>query len=61
MGLLQDAPYSDITYKIIGAAMEVHKKLGPGHREIVYQKALSAKMLQDSLSFEEEKPIEIFI
>jgi len=61
MGLVKDAPYSDITYKIIGAAMEVHNKLGPGHKEIVYQKALSAKMLEAGLSFEEEKPIEIFI
>jgi GxxExxY protein len=61
MGLVQGAPYSDITYKIIGAAMEVHNKLGPGHKEIVYQKALSAKMLEAGLSFEEEKPIEIFI
>ena len=61
MSLVKDAPHSDITYKIIGAAMEVHNKLGPGHKEIVYQKALSAKMLEDGLSFEEEKPIEIFI
>lgn len=61
MGLAKDAPYSDITYKIIGAAMEVHNKLGPGHKEAVYQKALSAKMLEAGLSFEEEKSIEIFI
>jgi GxxExxY protein len=60
MGLAKDAPCSDITYKIIGAAMEVHNKLGPGHKEIVYQKALSAKMLEAGLSFE-EKAIEIFI
>ena len=59
--MVKDAPYSDITYKIIGAAMEVHNKLGPGHKESVYQKALSAKMLEAGLSFEEEKPIEIFI
>jgi GxxExxY protein len=61
MSLVKDAPHSDITYKIIGAAMEVHNKLGPGHKEIVYQKALSAKMLEADLSFEEEKSIEIFI
>jgi GxxExxY protein len=61
MSLVKDAPHSDITYEIIGAAMEVHNKLGPGHKEIVYQKALSAKMLEAGLSFEEEKPIEIFI
>jgi GxxExxY protein len=61
MGLVKDAPHSDITYKIIGAAMEIHNKLGPGHKEIVYQKALSEKMLEAGLSFEKEKPIEIFI
>ena len=60
MSLVKDAPHRDITYKIIGAAMDVHNKLGPGHKEIVYQKALSAKMLEAGLSFEEEKPIEIF-
>ena len=59
--MVKDAPYGDITYKIIGAAMEVHNKLGPGHKEIVYQKALSTKMLGVGLSLEEEKPIEIFI
>ena len=61
MALAKDAPYSDITYKIIGAAMEVHNKLGPSHKEIVCQKALSAKMLEASLSFEEEKSIESVI
>ena len=61
MGLVKDAPHSDITYKIIGAAMEVHNKLRPGHKEIVYQKALSAKMLEAGLSFEKERSIEIFI
>jgi GxxExxY protein len=61
MSLAKDAPHNDITYKIIGAAMEVHNKLGPGYKEIVYQKALSAKMIEDGLSFEEEKSIEIFI
>jgi len=26
----------DLTYKIIGAAMAVHRKLGPGHGEKIY-------------------------
>ena len=32
---------NDLTYKIIGAAIEVHKEIGPGLLESVYEKCLS--------------------
>jgi GxxExxY protein len=32
--------YEDLTYKIIGAAQEVYKELGPGYLESVYEDAL---------------------
>ena len=36
MGLVEDAPHRDLTYRIIGLAMEVHNDRGPGHREAIY-------------------------
>lgn len=41
--------------------MAVHNKLGPGLKEVTYHKALSAALLEEGLSFEEEKPVEIFM
>jgi GxxExxY protein len=53
--------HDDITYRIIGAALRVHNALGPGLREGIYQRALSQEMAADGLSFEEEKPAEVFL
>lgn len=44
MALVQNAPYQDITRRIIGAAMSVHNDLGPGHREVIYQRALALQL-----------------
>ena len=51
----------DLTYKVIGCAMRVHNQLGPGLKEAVYQRALSLEMEAVDLSFEAERPVEIFI
>jgi len=32
--------YSDLTGKIISCSMEVHKRLGNGFQEVIYQRAL---------------------
>jgi GxxExxY protein len=54
-------PHEALTYKVIGCAMAVHNQLGPGLKETIYQKALSAKLLEADISFEEEKPVEIVL
>lgn len=46
--------YKDLTYKIIGCAMEVHKHLGNGFQEVVYQRALAIEMELQGISFERE-------
>jgi GxxExxY protein len=52
--VIQDAPWLEYTYKIIGLGMEAHNELGPGHREPVYHDAMAAKCGQADLSFEDE-------
>ena len=46
--------HGDITGKIIGCAMEVHKRLGNGFQEVIYQRALEREMAFQNLSFERE-------
>jgi len=46
--------HSDITRKIIGAAMKVHSTLGNGFQEVIYQRALAIEMEKQGLSFERE-------
>ncbi len=42
--------YSELTGKIIGAAMEVHSFLGNGFQEVIYQRALSYEMELQNIS-----------
>jgi GxxExxY protein len=51
--------YSDITGKVIGCAMEVHRYLGNGFQEVIYQRALALEMQQQDLSFSREHEMQI--
>ena len=46
--------YSELTGKIIGCAMEVHKELGNGFQEVIYQRALAIELRQQGISFHRE-------
>ncbi len=52
--------YSDITRKIIGAAMKVHSTLGNGFQEVIYQRALAIEMEKQGLSFQRELEMQIY-
>ena len=57
MGVAANAPHYQLTYRIIGLAMEVHNELGPGHREADYHDALCIKFKNAGLSFLDEPEI----
>jgi len=52
--------YSALTKKIIGCAMEVHKLLGNGFQEIIYQRALAIEFDLQGLSYKREKEMPVF-
>ena len=53
------APHEDLTYRINGAAMAVHRRLGPGYKEVTYQRALEAEVTEAGIAFEPEKMLEV--
>ena len=58
---IQAKPHEDLTYKIIGAAMRVHNRLGPGLKEAHYQRALSLELQAGGLNFVPEQAVQICI
>lgn len=52
--------YSELTSKIIGCAMEVHKRLGNGFQEVIYQRALEIEMRLVGIEFQREFEMPIF-
>lgn len=52
--------HEELTHKIIGCSMEVHKALGNGFQEVIYQRALEIEMGFQGLLFEREKELPIF-
>ncbi len=57
---MTELKYKDITERIIGASFEVHKFLGNGFQEVIYQRALAWELAQAGLSFVREIEQEIF-
>jgi GxxExxY protein len=45
----------DLTHDVIGAAIEVHKRLGPGYLEQVYEEALAVELELRNIEFERQQ------
>ena len=52
--------YSDKTEKIIGCAMNVHKALGNGFQEVIYQRALAIEFGDNGIKYERELEMQVF-
>ena len=57
---MNDLIYPQESYKITGALYEVHKRLGTGLLEKVYQEALEHELKYQDIPFEREKKYELF-
>ena len=49
----------ELSYKIIEAAIEVHRQLGPGYAENLYEEALKLELRQRGYRVEQQKKIEV--
>jgi len=49
-----------LTDRIIGACIEVHRTLGPGFQEIIYQRALELELAMAGLEFAREVDIPVY-
>jgi GxxExxY protein len=58
-GMMTELIYKDEVFAIVGAAMEVHRVLGSGFLEAVYQEAMEIEVLSKGIPFESQKIIQI--
>ena len=52
--------YKSESYNIIGACMEVHKQLGHGFLENIYQEALELEFMKRDIPYVREEKIEVY-
>ena len=60
MNKLVKHPTDEITYKIIGLAMEAHSRLGPGLKEEIYQKAMEEMLERAKMNYEPQRQVEVY-
>lgn len=58
--LVQNLLHKELSYQIHGAAIEVRKDFGPGHKEKLYQKAFEEELKRRKISFDKELAIKIY-
>jgi GxxExxY protein len=51
--------WEEVTHGIIGCAMQVHRTLGNGFQEVIYQRAMELELAAKGIAFEREKELPI--
>ncbi len=51
--------FDELSSSVISAAIQVHKKLGPGFLETVYEQALRLELTKRGISFVAQAPIQV--
>ena len=52
--------YKELSYKIIGLAMQVHRELGPGFLEKVYENSMMVLFKKEKIPAVSQAPIDVF-
>jgi GxxExxY protein len=56
----QELLFKEEVYQIVGAAIEVHRELGPGFLEAVYQEAIEIELKSRLIPFTSQRLLDIF-
>ena len=51
--------HEEVTSRIIGAAIEVHRALGPGFLEAIYENALVLELQARGIPFDRQRSVEV--
>ena len=54
-----DSQTDELARAVIGAAIQVHRHLGPGYLESIYEEALGVELAEAGLAFERQKEISV--
>lgn len=57
--LIMNRTFIDLSHRVIGCAIEVHKHLGPGLLESAYQRCLAHELQLNNIPFITEAPLPI--
>lgn len=52
--------YGELTHSIIGCAMEVHRELGNGFQELIYQRSLALELDEKKIKYAREVEMDVF-
>lgn len=52
--------HKDLSYKLVGMAMRVHRELGRGFLERVYENAMAILLRKENIPFQQQFPLKVY-